>query len=58
MMLIPGGVTIAFEVVIPFEKLRDSANPGLRVFAVTETFASELEYGPGFPYLARPSSTE
>jgi len=42
--------TLAFSMVIPFEILRESDALELRVFAISGSVASELEYLPGFAY--------
>ncbi len=47
--------TLVFDVVIPFEILRESQHPELRVFAISQGVASELEYLEGFPYRGAPS---
>jgi hypothetical protein len=42
--------TFAFDVVIPFETLRQTEHPELRAFAISRGVASELEPVEGFPY--------
>jgi len=42
--------TLVFDLVIPFERLRESPHPELRVFAIGGGVASELDYAPGYPY--------
>jgi hypothetical protein len=47
-----GAVTLAFDAVIPFGKLRSQAQPEIRVFAVAADAATELSYAEAFPYRA------
>ena len=44
--------TLVFDVVIPFEQLRSSEHPEIRVFAISQGVASELDYAEGFAYRA------